>query len=431
MLEEFRRSEDSLRARITELEADSARTLKESLDRHHVELDEARKQNRVLSRQLSDVSTALEESKRRRPKSGKALVFASAAAVLALAALAFQLIPKRSTEEAMRNNAELLDRLKEQNTQLATQLNDTLFRLQTAKNTELTLDRNRSLSERLEEAEAKAIELEKDEPVKLALITRLQSDLDLANDKIANLFTELASRDLKILELEKMLGEAGAQAFQLTLPPPLSLNEVAPVFLNNAEPSTVLSTSALPVGESLQILQARAEKEFQAKNFEGAETLYQQVADRAPTNSLAWSNLAAVQLELGKLNLAEKSIRNAIEISPDDAFSHTTLGIILLKTGQADPAMKSLLTAIYLDPSDPSAFNYLGVAFEQKGDRDRAIQEIGKALKLSPAYAEAYFNLAVLHASGDAASKQLAKKYYSKALELGAQPDSQLEQLLK
>jgi len=96
-----------------------------------------------------------------------------------------------------------------------------------------------------------------------------------------------------------------------------------------------------------------------------------------------------------------------------------------------DAAMKSLLKAINLDPSDPSAFNYLGVAFEQKGNRERAVQEIEKALKLSPTYAEAHFNLAVLQATGDALSKQSAKKHYAKALELGAKADSQLEKLLK
>jgi len=324
-----------------------------------------------------------------------------------------------------------MDRLKEQNTQLATQLNDTLLRLQTAKNTELTLDRNRSLAERLATAEEKAMELERDQPVKLALMTQLQSDLDLANDRIEKLFSEISTRDMKILELEKLLGEAGAQAFQLNLPPPLSLNEVATVFLNNAEPAPGLSASALPAGEPLQAVQARAEKEFQAKNFELAESLFQQVADAAPTNSLAWSNLAAVQLELGKWNLAEKSIRNAIALKSDDAFSHTTLGIILIRTGQADAAMKALLTAINLDPSDPAAFNYLGVAFDQRGDRSRAIQEIEKAVKLSPDYAEAHFNLAVLQASGDAASRQLAKKHYAKALALGASPDPQLDALLK
>ena len=138
-----------------------------------------------------------------------------------------------------------------------------------------------------------------------------------------------------------------------------------------------------------------------------------------------------MQLELGKLSLAEKAIRNAIAISPDDAFSHTTLGMILLRTGQADAAIKSLLSAINLDPSDPPAFNYLGVAFEQKGDRDRAVQEIEKALKLSPAYGEAHFNLAALQASGDAASRQSAKKHYAQALELGAKPDPQIEKLLK
>jgi Flp pilus assembly protein TadD len=430
-LEEFRSSEASLRSRIAEIEAESARTLKESLDRYRSELEEARQQNQKLARQLDGASRSLEESRSGRPGSRKTMVFASVALACALALLAVQLYPKKSTEDSVRKNADLLDKLKEQNTQLAGQLNDTLLRLQTAKDTELTLDRNRGLAERLDAAEAKSLELERDQPVKLALITQLQSDLDLANDKISKLFTELSSRDMKILELEKLLGEAGSQAFQLTLPPPLSLNEVAPVFLHNADPAPVLSPSALPTGESLQTLQARAEKEFQAKNFEGAGRLYQEVADAAPTNSLAWSNLAAVQMELGKLNLAEQSIRNAIAISPDDAFSHTTLGIILLKSGQVDPAMKSLLKAIYLDPSDPAAFNYLGVAFDQKGDRGRAIQEIEKALKLSPAYGEAHFNLAVLNAAGDAASKQRAKKYYAKALELGAKPDPQLEKLLK
>ena len=395
------------------------------------ELGRAKSREDFLRLQIEETQCSLEAARTRWPAARKTLVLASAVIACALAVLGIRLAPQKSTEAAVRTNAELLDRLKEQNTQLAGQLNDTLIRLQTAKTTELTLDRNRILAERLDAAETKAADLEKDQPVKLALITQLQSDLDLANDKIARLFTELASRDMKILELEKLLGDAGAQAFQLTLPPPLSLNEAAPVFFNNAELSSVLSTSALPSGESLQTLQASAEKEFQEKNFEAAESHYQQVADAAPTNSLAWSNLAAVQLELGKLSLAEKAIRNAIAISPDDAFSHTTLGIILLRTGQADAAIKSLLSAINLDPSDPPAFNYLGVAFEQKGDRDRAVQEIEKALKLSPAYGEAHFNLAALQASGDAASRQSAKKHYAQALELGAKPDPQIEKLLK
>ena len=424
LIEDFRTREAELRTRLdhAQLASPATRTLQPDLDEHRAALADARAQNHRLIEQLESATRTLAETER--PTRRRVPIFALAAAAIVAIAASVGLIRLFPGEDAARKNAEILERLKQQNSALAGELNNTLLRLQSVKETELSLDRNRSLNDRLTSAEQRAAELERQSPINLARITQLQSDLDLATARMQKLFTELSMRDLKIMELEALLGEAGSEAFQMNLPPALSLDSPTMpqvMFGGTGHSSADPNSETAPVIDPLKQTQAQAEQAYKDKNYALAEVLFQRVSTATPRNNLALSNLAAVQLELGKYSAAESSIRRALAISPEDAFSLTTLGIIQIKIGQVDAAIQTLLHAIALDATDPASFNYLGVAYGEKGDRTRAIEEIRKAANLSPDYLEAQFNLAVLHSQGGPSEKPLSKNTTPKPLN-SAQP---------
>jgi Flp pilus assembly protein TadD/uncharacterized protein YggL (DUF469 family) len=414
--------------------------LRRQLHEHREALTDARTQNHHLLERLEGTVNAFAETSRPPLRLQLLRPVLSAIIFLVLVGAAgygvWQWAPHwiPSVEE-MQKSAETFDRLKEQNSQLAAELNATLERLQGAKQEEVTLAEMRALRERLLAAEAAVAQFEREAPANLARMTKLQSELDLARSRLDRISTELTNRDLRILELERLLGEAGAAVLQLPPAPRLTLS--APTIeatLPGMPGLPEIGSSSSELGEvaadSLRSLQRQAEEAWKAKNYGLAEVLFQRLTEAAPGNGLAFSNLAAVQLDLGKLSLAKTNIRRAISLEPRDAFSHTTHGIVLLRSGETEAAQQAFLQALELDPKSSDAFHYLGVAFDQQGNRARAIEEVEKAVHLAPGYAEAHFNLAVLYSQGGADEREKARNHYRKALELGADSDSGLDQLL-
>ena len=67
----------------------------------------------------------------------------------------------------------------------------------------------------------------------------------------------------------------------------------------------------------------------------------------------------------------------------------------------------------------------------RKGWIEAALKELETALQLDAKYADAWFNLAVVHAIKPTPDKVEAKKCYDKAVELGADADPAMEALVK
>jgi tetratricopeptide (TPR) repeat protein len=414
-----------------------ARTLRQQLDEHRAALTEARSTNHSLIERIEEMARAFEEQSspgrsRARRRTTVALALVS---VFAVGFALWRILPVVLPQvEEVRKNAEALDTLKTQSTALAAELNTTLSRLQSAKESEISIERIRELSERLRVAESALKDFEREAPANLARMTKLQSDLDLARSRLERLSAELMARDFKILELERLLGEAASATMEIPSPGPLTLDP-SDLLYNLPRIPDPVPAPPQPAGDiaddAMRAMHRQAEDAYKGKNFALAEVLYERIAEADPENTMAFSNLAAVQLELGKLVLAKANILKALEIQPDDAFARTTLGMILIRMGQADEAVAALLRAVELDPASADAFNYLGVAFDQKGERKRAIEEMEKAVNLAPGHAEAHFNLAVLMSHGDASEKEAARSHYEKALALGAEPDNGLERALQ
>jgi tetratricopeptide (TPR) repeat protein len=175
---------------------------------------------------------------------------------------------------------------------------------------------------------------------------------------------------------------------------------------------------------------AKATSLYNEKKFEESAAAYQQILAKYPQSIYALSNLGVVRFQQQKYPEAEKALREAIRVAPNDAFSHSVLGIALVQQEKYDDAIQILSRAVALDPNDAKTRNYLGISSSRRGLQEAAEQECRKAIELDEGYGDAHFNLAVIYATQNPPSKELAKRHYTRALELGVPKDPELEKLL-
>jgi tetratricopeptide (TPR) repeat protein len=114
----------------------------------------------------------------------------------------------------------------------------------------------------------------------------------------------------------------------------------------------------------------------------------------------------------------------------DGRLTAGELGVRYVQEGRWDLAMEELIKAIAEDPRNAVWHNSLGTAAAAKNQPEMAIRELETAIQLDPAYLDAHFNLAVLLAIRFPPDKENARKYYQRALELGAEKDTALETLI-
>jgi Flp pilus assembly protein TadD/uncharacterized coiled-coil DUF342 family protein len=185
------------------------------------------------------------------------------------------------------------------------------------------------------------------------------------------------------------------------------------------------------VPDDLQNVARAAKESFEQGKYQMAEKQYQEILTKSPNNLYALSNLGVVYFRSGKFRAAELMLKKAMTVSPKDEFAHTTLGIVYYRQSKFDDALIELNKAIEINPKSATAHNYLGITESQKGQQKEAEKEIMLAIANNPDYADAHFNLAVIFATMQPASKELARRHYAKATALGTQPDVSLEKLLQ
>ena len=205
-----------------------------------------------------------------------------------------------------------------------------------------------------------------------------------------------------------------------------------PTLSKDAEkPSSPESFSEKPrIPDEFKDVAAKATSLYNEKKFDEAATAYEQILAKYPQSIYALSNLGVVRFQQQKYPEAEKPLREAIRVAPNDAFSHSVLGIVLVQQEKYDDAIQVLSRAVALDPNDAKTRNYLGISSSRKGLQEAAEQECRKAIELDDSYGDAHFNLAVIYATQTPPSKELAKRHYNRALELGVPKDAELEKLL-
>jgi len=177
-------------------------------------------------------------------------------------------------------------------------------------------------------------------------------------------------------------------------------------------------------------LVAEAQSFFIAKQYDRAEADYLKILQSDGNNALVLGNLAAIEMQEGKLDDAEKHIRAALAQDPNDAFNLATLGYLKFRQDKFDEALDVLSRAAKLDPQNPEIQNYLGVTLSHKGLRPQAEAALRKAIELNPDYAAAHNNLAAIYISATPPRVELARWHYQKALQAGQPHNPELEKAL-
>jgi len=205
--------------------------------------------------------------------------------------------------------------------------------------------------------------------------------------------------------------------------------------------STVPSVAATPVQaadpdpvfipEAARRAAVEGSQAFAKKDFAGAQQSFRKVLDLAPDNLVALVNLGVTEFALGNSDESEKLLKKAVRKRLETAPAWLTLGILYMDQGKLDEALAALTQAVLYDSGNPRAHNYLGVVIGRKGWNSGAESELRRAIEIDPNYTDANYNLAVFYLGRRPPAIELARRHYVRAIELGAAPDPQIEQILK
>ncbi len=245
------------------------------------------------------------------------------------------------------------------------------------------------------------------------------------SNKVAELTREVASLKARVEVFEAKAIPYTAEElalFQKPAPKPAPAPRAERV-------ATRRTSGDLPA--STVTLLAQAEKDFANRDYAKAEENYLAVLRQDNQSAVTHANLAAAQMELGRLDEAEKHLQRALEISPEDAHSVSLLGYLKFRQEKYDEAVVALNRAAKLNPQNADIQNYLGVTLSHKGLRGPAEQAFRQAVVLSPGHAGAHNNLAVFYASEEPPNVPLARFHYQKALAAGHPPNPDIEKLFE
>lgn len=189
------------------------------------------------------------------------------------------------------------------------------------------------------------------------------------------------------------------------------------------------SVQELPAG-TVQLV-SEAQQDFSNRSFQQAEQKYLEVLKHDSKNPSTLANLAAIQLEMGHYDDAEKNIDAALASAPNDSYNLSILGNLKFRQEKYDDALNALSRAAKIDPKNAEIQNFLGLTLSEKGMRSAAESAFRRAIILKPDYGGAQNNLAVFYLTQNPPSVELARWHYGKAIAAGFPRNPDLEKMLE
>jgi protein O-mannosyl-transferase len=148
------------------------------------------------------------------------------------------------------------------------------------------------------------------------------------------------------------------------------------------------STGALAVVTLLSVLTWK-----QCRMYRDAETLWTATIARNPSCWMAYNNLAAEQLENGRITEAMALIRLGLDLAPRNVEAHVTLADALKAAGRWDEALAEYHRALEIEPHSVVAHVNLGATLLLLGRPNEAAAHFQAAVETKPDLASAHTNL--------------------------------------
>ena len=121
----------------------------------------------------------------------------------------------------------------------------------------------------------------------------------------------------------------------------------------------------------------------------------QTAVDLEPLDSENHNNLGSTLQELGYLERAETSFKQAIELNPEFATAHNNLGNTIVQEKRWAEAEECYRTAISCAPDLAEAHGNLAILLSKVGRYNEAVPAFVQALTLKPDFLDAYANFAI------------------------------------
>ena len=135
---------------------------------------------------------------------------------------------------------------------------------------------------------------------------------------------------------------------------------------------------------------------------------YQRSAALGLKNWDLFLNIGLAQLEIGELDAATDSLRQAVLLGENHAESHFNLALAYERRGMHADAERETLASLRLNPGQSDARNLLGVIDAQEGQTVRASLVWRELVNDVPDYEPARTNLALLGSSNEIARGKTA-----------------------
>ena len=193
---------------------------------------------------------------------------------------------------------------------------------------------------------------------------------------------------------------------------------LAAVALGSEGAPQQVATSSAPT--SVEELQARAQQLVEARDFEGAAKIYEQILHVTPDSSQVLNNLGAAYAQLGRYPQAVKAYEQALHREPHSFPLLLNLGLAHFKSGNFQGAMAPLEEAVSVKPEDPQARTLLAMSYYSAKQYQRASEQFEKLIAEKPDDPTLQYLLAESYLWSDQEEKMLS--YFRQILDRS--PDS-------
>ena len=149
---------------------------------------------------------------------------------------------------------------------------------------------------------------------------------------------------------------------------------------------------------------------------EEAIAFFQQLVDKDPYNSKAWTNIGDVYRMMGQYEESIDPYEFALSIDPEDLWTNMHLADIYYDLGRYKEAIDTLEEALRNGVETSMIHTTIGDCYYRLNDLQTAEEHFNKALEINPMIGSGYAGLGYVFS--DRGQSRKAIKYFEKALEL-------------